>query len=259
MLNNIKAITAALPDAQLRSHINNYLLRVLSKKSTVREEREAAARVAEMYPEILDWYIKRQEDRGHAAEQVSQQHVKEVEQLLITQVKQLVEQLQQRTRFYEITGDTYNDAYQRVMFLKDIIENKGGHRLFYLKGKPIRTEEHLHILYRLTWNGTLSDVSREVNDGRGPVDFKVSRGAADKALVEFKLASNSQLKRNLQNQVPIYEKASDARRSLKVIVYFSIEERNRVKSILKDLKLQDDPTIILIDACMVNKLSASKA
>jgi hypothetical protein len=31
-------------------------------------------------------------------------------------------------------------------------------------------------------------VNREVNNGRGPVDFKVSEGAADTSLVHFKLA-----------------------------------------------------------------------
>ena len=41
--------------------------------------------------------------------------------------------------------------------------------------------------------------------GRGAVDFKISRGSKDKTLVEFKLAKNTQLKRNLKNQVKIYE------------------------------------------------------
>lgn len=259
LLHKLKDIATAVPDAQLRAQINNYLLRVISKKSTKQDEREAAGRVVEMYPEILDWYIKHQEDTGRKAERLSRQNVEEIEQLLIAQVKQLVGQLQQRTHFYEICGDTYDEAHDRVMFLKDVIENKGGHRLFYLKGQPIRTEEHLHIIYRLTWKGTPSDVSREVNDGRGPVDFKVSRGAADKVLVEFKLASNSQLKRNLQHQVPIYQNASDTRRSLKVIVYFTDAESTKVRTILKELKLQADPSIILIDACMSNKPSASKA
>jgi hypothetical protein len=66
----------------------------------------------------------------------------------------------------------------------------------------------MHILYRLTWCGTVSDVNREVNNGRGPVDFKASRGTFDKSLIEFKLASNTQLRRNLQNQVEIYLKAN---------------------------------------------------
>jgi hypothetical protein len=48
------------------------------------------------------------------------------------------------------------------------------------------------------WCGTEFDVNREVNNGRGPVDFKVSFGADDKSLIEVKLASNSSLKRNLE-------------------------------------------------------------
>ena len=62
-----------------------------------------------------------------------------------------------------------------MQFLKDVIENKGGHRIFYFNGEPLEREEDLHILYRLTWYATESDVTREANDGRGPVDFKVSR------------------------------------------------------------------------------------
>ena len=97
------------------------------------------------------------------------------------------------------------------------------------------------------------------NAGRGPVDFKVSRGATDKTVVEFKLASNSQLKRNLEHQVEIYQKASNARRALKVIVYFSAEEFRKVQRVLKELKLLDSPDIILIDARRDNKASGSKA
>ena len=57
-------------------------------------------------------------------------------------------------------------------------------------------------------NATEYDVNREVNNGRGPVDFKVSKGSKDTTLVEFKLASNTKLKKNLENQVEIYKKAN---------------------------------------------------
>ena len=163
------------------------------------------------------------------------------------------------TNFYKIGGDMYEEAMERVLFLKDIIENKDGYRVFYLKGHPIEREEDLQILYRLTWRGTPSDVNREVNNGRGPVDYKVSRGGADKTLVEFKLATNSQLKRNLANQVAIYEKANDTKKSIKVILYFTRADLNRVQKILRELKLTDDPNIVLIDARRDNKPSASKA
>jgi hypothetical protein len=102
-------------------------------------------------------------------------------------------------------------------------------------------------------------VSREVNDGRGPADFKVSRGAADKTLVEFKLASNTQLKRNLQKQVAIYQNASDAETGYKVIIYFTEDELVKTKRILRELELDQDPNIYLVDARNDNKPSGSKA
>ena len=120
-------------------------------------------------------------------------------------------------------------------------------------------EEDLQILFRMTWCGTTADVNREVNNGRGPVDFKVSRGKFDASLVEFKLASNKSLERNLQHQVEIYQKASDTKDSLKVILYFSSAELNKVQAILRRLKLEGETRIILIDARTDNKLSASKA
>jgi len=102
-------------------------------------------------------------------------------------------------------------------------------------------------------------VTREANDGRGPVDFKMSLGSADQTLVEFKLARNTQLKRNLSHQVAIYEAASDADKSIKVIVYFHDSELARVRRILDELGLTGDPDIVLIDARSDNKPSASRA
>ncbi len=58
------------------------------------------------------------------------------------------------------------------------------------------------FFFRLVWFGTPSDVTTEANDGRGPVDYKIARGASDKTLVEMKLAKNTALERNLERQVP---------------------------------------------------------
>jgi hypothetical protein len=102
------------------------------------------------------------------------------------------------------------------------------------------------------WFGTPSDVSAEANDGRGPVDYKISRGAGDKTLVEMKLAKNSQLERNLERQVPIYQAASDAKHAIKVIIFFSKEEEES-KGIL------GHRDVVLIDARGDNKPSGSKA
>jgi hypothetical protein len=140
-----------------------------------------------------------------------------------------------------------------------VIEHKGGHRLFYVNGEPLQREEDVHIMFRLTWLGTATDVSREANDGRGPADFKISKGSEDKTIVEFKLAKNPQLKRNLEKQTEIYKKASGAKDGLKVILYFTEAELQKVQSILADLKLSGSEDVIVIDARNDNKPSGSKA
>ena len=86
-------------------------------------------------------------------------------------------------------------------------------------------------------NATEYDVNREVNNGRGPVDFKVSKGSKDTTLVEFKLASNTKLKKNLENQVEIYKKANCTDRAIKVILNFNEAEYVKVNGILNGFML----------------------
>jgi hypothetical protein len=259
MVRDFPDILTALPDEQLRAQLNNYLLKHLPDKPTSAEKRAAIARTVREFPQYVEYYIRHKEDRGALATSISQRNVAETETLFVTRVRILVSGLATETSFYSIPGDTIEEARARVMYLKDVIENKGGFRLFYLDGQPIRREADLHILFRLTWFATPSDVSTEVNDGRGPADFKISRGAFDKSIIEFKLASNPQLKRNLENQVEIYKRASDAASALKVIVYFTAEELERALTILRDLGIEGNKDIILIDARRDNKPSGSKA
>jgi hypothetical protein len=208
---------------------------------------------------LLDYYIKYKEDHADEAVSVSEARVFESGVVFVSHVRSLVRLLARYTAFYERGWTTYDEVMERAIFLKDVVENKGGHRFFYSDGVPIRRETDLHILYRLTWFASPSDVTREANDGRGPVDFKISRGASDKTLVEFKLASNSQLRRNLERQAEIYQKASDADRTIKVIFFFSDSERRKVLRILDELGLRDSPDVVLVDARADDKPSGSKA
>jgi hypothetical protein len=160
--------------------------------------------------------------------------------------------------FYEL-GDSYGESLKRVAYLKHVIEDNDGYRLFYVDGKPIRRESDLQTMFRLTWYETSFDVNAEVNNGRGPVDFKVSKGRKDKSLVEFKLASNTGLKRNLEHQVKVYERANSTEKSIKVILHFDEAELDKVMSILRTLKFEGREDIVLIDASNENKPSASKA
>ena len=91
------------------------------------------------------------------------------------------------------------------------------------------------------------------------MDYKISRGATDKTLIEMKLAKNTALERNLQKQVPIYQAASDAKHAIKAIIFFSASEQARVEGILDKLGMSGHKDIVLIDARDDNKPSGSKA
>lgn len=252
-------ILAAVSNEQLRAQVNNYFLSKLPEKPEQKDHDRAVAASLRAFPVLIEYYIRFKEDHGDEAVATSDLRVRETEALFIKKVNEFASTLALRTPFYQTPGNTYDEARVRVLYLKDVIENKGGHDIFYQDGQPIRRESDLHILFRLCWLGTPSDVSQEVNDGRGPADYKISRGAFDKTIVEFKLAANRQLKRNLARQAEIYQKASDAGQALKVIVYFSDAELERVRRILKELGLSDSEHVILIDARPDNKPSGSKA
>ena len=263
LLRRFDDIPPAIPDAQLREQISNYFNKVLvrhpGREPSQKEYADAARRAISQFPELIDYYIRLKEDRGDGAVSLASERVRITEGLLIVQLRQLQKLLQSTSGFYSINGNTYEEAHERVAYLKDVIENKGGHRLFYQAGQPIQREQDLQIAYRLVWFGSPSDVSTEVNDGRGPADFKISRGANDKTIVEMKLAENTHLRQNLERQVPIYQAASGARQGIKVILFFTAEEEERIATILNDLKLTGHKDVVLIDARADNKPSGSKA
>jgi hypothetical protein len=269
LVNHFHDIVSSVPNEQLRSQLNFYFNSNLPKPEFTKKGKEkkprksdivnAVAAVLDAYPKFLDYYIRYKEDRGENAKSVSEELVQEVYNLFVTELSAFINQLAEKTNFYEIDKNTLSASYERVLFLKNVIENKDGYRIFYIKGQPIKRENDLQIMFRLTWFASRADVTREANEGRGPVDFKVSRGAFDKTLVEFKLASNTKLTQNLQNQVEIYKRAHDTDKAIKVILYFSTEEELRVKKILQNLGLSDEKYILLIDARKDNKISASKA
>lgn len=258
---DFRRICNSIQNAQLRSEILNYFQKKLpkprkNKSNTQKEIALAIQSTIRQYPEIIKWYIKQKEENKEGAKNVSKQKVQEVETIFIHQISSFVETLIEKTDFYKICPQSsYDEALQRIAFLKQVIESNDGYRIFYIDGKPIKREEDLQIIYRLTWFASDFDVNREVNNGRGPVDYSISKGSKDKTLIEFKLASNSKLKQNLAKQVEVYEQANNTNNSIKVILYFDDDELRKVNKILKELNIENKSDVILIDAG--RKISAS--
>ncbi len=258
LLSHIEQVYTAVPDAQLRAQVEEYFISRLSEDAGKEELRDAAAATVNKFPVLIDHFIRMKEDCGEEAHRLSGLKVHETQEQFVEKLRALVDLHLQGTEFYTL-GDSYTESLRRVQFLKDVIENKDGYRLFYLKGKPVKREEDLQVMYRLTWFAATHDVNREVNNGRGPVDFKVSRGNADKTLIEFKLASNSKLKRTLEKQVAVYEAANNTKKSITVILHFTDSELQKVMRYRQDLGLNAAENIVLIDAGQDNKSSASLA
>ncbi|HET6433796.1 hypothetical protein [Dyella sp.] len=250
-------IVLAIPNEQLRAQINEYFIRQLPENPRQREVNKAVARTLREFPRLIDQYIRLKEDHGDKATAISDAKLREVESLFVSKVSDLVAELREGGEFYKEVGDTFEEASRRVAFLKQVIENNDGYRFFYVKGQPVKRESDLQLIFRLTWYASDDDVNSEVNNGRGPVDYKISRGSKDSTLVEFKLASNSKLRQNLANQVKVYEAANQTKKSVKAILYFSHSEYELVRKVMRDLGLKEGPDFFLIDAQRDNKPSAS--
>ncbi|NBR86216.1 MAG: hypothetical protein EBS84_16940 [Proteobacteria bacterium] len=253
-------IREAIPNASLRGQIDQYFRSVLPKRPTENEKRAATEKTLRKFPELIDYFILDKEEHGDEAVRRSAEKVREVDHRFVENIGLLVQCIADHSAFYTAPTTTLEETGRKIEFFKQVIENQDGYRYFYDKqGKPIERETDLHLLFKLVWEGSPSSVDAEVNNGRGPVDFKVSRGSEDKTLVEFKLASNSQLERNVLNQVAIYEKANQTTQSFKVILFFTAEEEAKTKNVLSRLKVSKEAGIVLIDARRDNKPSASKA
>jgi len=150
--------------------------------------------------------------------------------------------------------------------VKRMVEEKEMWKLLYRDSayKEPKYEEAAQILFgglaEEICNRCDVDATREPETGRGPVDFKFSRGARGKVLVETKLSTNPNLVHAFDKQVQIYQKAAGGEHSI-IVVFIVTEDDKHVKKLIDHANNNQvpgkTPSIILIDA--LPKPSASKA
>lgn len=120
-----------------------------------------------------------------------------------------------------------NQIKQLVEEFKHYVVHKKVHKLLNnKKGKYSETE--IQILFDMFSEAYLKDTeivkSREVDTGRGAVDFHFSKGKKLQALIEIKLDSHQQYKNGLKYQLPTYLLAEkDIKHGFFLLICFSEE------------------------------------
>lgn len=105
---------------------------------------------------------------------------------------------------------------------KRLIEENGLWRLLYDDKYQAKHESAAQLLFFGIADAYCGandiGISREVNNGQGPVDFKFSIGYQKRVLVEIKLTSNPQLLHGMDKQLPIYMKQENTQKAIYLII-----------------------------------------
>ena len=164
-----------------------------------------------------------------------------------------------------ITSDNIFSVVEKICLkYKELIENNGLYELLY-DNKNIRKPERAAqlLLYSIADAYCAAydlDLNREVNNGVGALDFKISKGYNAKVCVEVKYSTNDIIK-GYNCQLPTYNKAEKSERSILLVVRNTQNDKLRLKKLLDIEKnaLSENPhapKVIVVDARI--QASASK-
>lgn len=138
---------------------------------------------------------------------------------------------------YHIAFDGADDSFEAT---KEILENYrhwledcGGANLiqeYDSRKREKAVQKTIHAIAIVYCNLYNWDFSPEIDSGRGPLDFKLSRGA-DKTVIEVKLSSNQQCVHGLEYQIEEYAKAEKTDKKVFVLVNLGNNDK-RVKDVV---------------------------
>jgi len=146
------------------------------------------------------------------------------------------------------------------------VEDTADWELLWYKRTPRNERAVQHLFRSITTHYCRAnniDISPESNAGRGPVDFKFSRGWTARALVEVKLTNNTKFWKGLQRQLPQYLRAEDVDFGVFLSVGFRDQdfESDRMDAVRKAADSVGRELGCKIEAAFVDarpKLSASR-
>lgn len=107
MYNKIELITSTVENDTLRGQMNNYLLLELKKDMKKDERKKVYEKLVELYPQLVDYYIREKEKNKEEASSISKSKVNFSEVAFIENVVELIGKLNNETRFYQMNQDSY--------------------------------------------------------------------------------------------------------------------------------------------------------
>jgi len=134
--------------------------------------------------------------------------------------------------------------HESIFLFKNYVENQGGWSLIWNENETPKREDasqrlFLGIVSQICAANNV-DISREVNVGRGHVDFKVSSGFHRRALIEVKLAKNTKFWDGLEAQLPTYLKAEQVKTGWFVVIVYTDKDIDRISKIEERVEILND-------------------
>lgn len=154
----------------------------------------------------------------------------------------------------EKNKDSFEASLEICNHFKDMIENNKGYEVLYVDGKPRNEKIVQRVLYMTAeyyCRANKLDISPESNTGRGPVDFKISRGK-DKTVIEIKLTTNEQTVHGFEFQIEEYAKSEKTDKKIFMLIDNG-GPRKRIDDVYKvyqerKSKNENPAEVVLIDA-----------
>ncbi len=161
----------------------------------------------------------------------------------------------------DLLGAVQSFVNQFKVYVED---NSGWELLWNDDGKPKRERAFQALFQGIVIAHCIAhdiDVSREANIGRGPVDFKFSKGYRSRVLLEAKLANNSKFWSGLKKQLPKYLEAEEVQKGVFLVACLRDQDFKRLKNIRQVAKEVSNATgremkVEVID-CRAHPTSAS--
>jgi hypothetical protein len=161
------------------------------------------------------------------------------------------------------TGDDlYAVVRKIVLHFKRLVESNRLREALFLNDRP-RKEKIVQAVFfavaktHCEYNDL--DIAPETDAGRGPVDFKLSRGDKFRVVVELKLSNSSKLKHGYETQLEEYKRAENTARAIYLVLDVGTNPSavEKLRETARGARTKKGPELIIVSG--EKRPSASKS